>query len=231
MSGATPSISRRVPTWDFSPPTATRGRSSRRSASASPPPSRERRSPPLSRDPAMRVILDSVGPDTTVYKSHRLVEWNGKKYRLTHLFNDGAETHQIGFTDREWNEIETQQIAMWNAAQAADAQFAFTNSSFHVESRTWKYRPAAQSPITTVDATDPSVGRTIAAIQPHLMRVKDLGRPMKFVRGNPPRPRLAHQRPPAPPSPPPAPLVPPVAPPAVIPWYRIDQHLKKLFNL
>jgi hypothetical protein len=221
-----------------SPSPEPRGRSAHR---RSPSPSRSltrsaSRSPssPSLAGAALSVALQLENRgDTTEFKSYHIVQWNGKKYRLTHLFNDGTQTQNIGFTENDWKKLADQQIAMWETAKAADALFTFSNSSFHVESGSWKYRPTTGSPIKTVDSTDASLGRAISAVQSafDFDRLRTKGRPMSFVRGNPPRPTLAaHQRPPAPPSPPASPLAVPPALPEVIPWYRIDKHLKNLFS-
>lgn len=201
----------------------------------------ERRNPaPLnpSRD-NLKIDLRRVddGSDTTL-KAFHMVEWNGKKYRLTYTYNDGTQTRQMGLAKQDWEKIAQEQISMWNAAKGANAQFSFSNSSFHVESGTWKFRTSAGSSIETIDFNSPSLSAspyasilpTVNKAQEIFKRTKVKARPMQFIRGNPPKPSMPSQKKPEKKDQPLDPLNPPPPPPQNVPWYRLDKKIKNLFK-
>jgi hypothetical protein len=183
----------------------------------------------------------SSGADTTTLKPYHMVEWDGKKIRLTQVHNDGKETRQVGLTEAEWESIAKEQIALWDAAKKVNNLFHFSQSSLHVESGTWKFCPAAGQPVETVDLGNPSSTPTSQYAIPSLrtpltntqnLFKKHLVKPtlLAVVHGNPPKIALPSEPKPLKKDPmatPPLPAPPPVE---EIPWYRIDKKFSAWWN-
>lgn len=176
-------------------------------------------------------------------KTYHMVTWNNKTYRLTQLYNDGTTVRQIGFTETDWDKIAQKQIAVWNAALQANPQFTFSNSSLNVESGTFKYRQTAGEPVQTIDCNDQNSPAQHAATRTAITALKDLfapanpnrvkHHPMETIRGNPPQPTLASEKPNEnPPLDQPQDVLnnPPVPEPESVDWWRFDKKIKNFFT-
>jgi hypothetical protein len=189
--------------------------------------------------PQLEISLKKTGSssDTTI-KSYHMVEWNGKRYRLTQTHFDGTQNRYLGFTEDEWESIAKAEIEIWNKAQESNSHFDFSNYTHNVDTGVLKYREAPGLPVQTIDLMNSASTASqapYANILPTIRKAQEVQRKvkphaMKFVR-NPPRPTLpSRKKPEKPPAPPANPLNSPLPPPEEIPWYRLDKRIANWFK-
>jgi hypothetical protein len=189
--------------------------------------------------PQLEISLKKTGSssDTTI-KSYHMVEWNGKRYRLTQTHFDGTQNRYLGFTEEHWKVIAEAQKDIWEKARESNPHFDFSNLTHNVDTGVVKYREAPGQPVQTIDLTNPSSTASpapYADILPTIRKAQEVQKrvkpyPMKFTRGNPPRPTLASRKKPEKPPAPPANPLDSTPPPENIDWWRIDKKIANWFK-
>ena len=172
-------------------------------------------------------------------KSYHMVQWEGKKIRISHIVNDGTQIRQSGFTEEDWKKIAEQQVALWDKTKETNNTFAFEKLSFHVDSATMQFRPSVSRAIETIKFNDPALPATYADVRPLALKTQELFQsnlvkihPLHQIEGNTPRLFPFEQRPHQQPAPLENPVhAPPPAPPEEEGFLtRLGKKIKNLFT-
>ncbi len=172
-------------------------------------------------------------------KSYHMIQWEGKKIRISHIVNDGTQIRQSGLTEEDWKKIAEQQIALWDKTKEADPTFTVEKLSFHVDSATMQYRSTTSRAIETINFNDPSLPATYADVRPLALKTQELFQnnlvkihPLHQIEGTTPRLFPFEQRPVQPQAPLQNPVyTPPSAPPPEEGFFtRLGKKIKNFFS-
>jgi hypothetical protein len=178
--------------------------------------------------------IDST-PSPNAVRPYHIVEYNGKKYRLTHTQKSGGEPRHIGYAQEDWEKIASHMVEIWDKLKQSDPNSSFTSGNLSVNEGVWKQRSASGKPIETLEFLNPSQAATFAPLIPSLDKIKNLlpqltPHTMNYER-NPPKPKTPGEDLHQPPKP--QPVVDPLhePPPEELPWYSPSRWGKKIMSL
>jgi hypothetical protein len=116
--------------------------------------------------------VDNTLPSSAV-RPYYIVEWNGKKYRLTHTQKgSNGESRHVGYIPEDWEKMASQMIEIWDALKQSSPNFAFASGNLSVGEGIWKQRSESGKPTETFTPATPSLDKVknlLPKLTPHTM--------------------------------------------------------------